>query len=976
MRRLALPILIAACLAALVSACFGRVLFRGEQFSFRDAGMYYYPLYHRVQAEWAAGRWPLWDDGENAGMPLLGNPTAAVLYPPKLLIFGALPYPTAVRIYAVAHVVLAFGGMMALLRGWGVSPAGAAVGGLGYAFSGPVLSMSCNIIYLVGAGWIPWGLRAVDRWVREGRRDGPPWLAAALAMMVLGGDPEGAYLIGLCAGGYALGLAWAGSMSRSRARSIAIAAGVLAAFWGLAAVESSHRLALYEASTRPDGMPGPADISSPLALLARAGAVVALVVAGWRGRKSEASSRLLGLAGAAFLAALMAGAQLVPVAEFMAQTDRAARVNEQHEAFDLSIEPQYLPGLAWPNVAGGIHRGSRAWMDAILDLNGTNLQWFPSLYPGALVLVLGLGAMGFRGGPAWRGWLTAMAAVGLVVALGKFGGPLWWIRWIPGVSGRLGPHDPPDMAAFRADGRWPDAWGSPYWAMAHALPGFGQFRFPAKAFPIALAGLAGLAGLGWDQLATGRSGRAARIAAVLLAVTLVGLASAVAFRWPIIGLIAAKAFRSGPMGPLDPAGSFAEIRDGLTHAAVALALAIGLAWAARSRIGPGRVAAVALIGLTLDLALANAPAVVSAPQATFDAKPEAAGVIEEAERRDPSPGPFRIHRLPLWNPGEWMRRTAPDRLSTMVRWEADTLMPKYGLLWGLEYAETFGVAEVNEYHWFFAPFRRAVDAGGAEMLGIEPGRRIVVAPRRGFDLWNARYFILPTRPDGWADATRGYASLLEGTDQIYPPPEAFRGPDGARRMEDYVERRDFQVLRNRDAFPRAWVVHDARFVEPLAGRPEADAARDLLEMLYRGDKIWNIPGRPVEDLRRVARLDRADRTTPGVNLSKGPTLPTETPIITHHEPGRVEIDVTMRSPGLVILSDLYYPGWHLTIDGREAPILRANYLMRGAAVGEGRHRLVYTYRPASFRAGAAASILGLLGFAGLLIRAGRAGRAG
>ena len=41
--------------------------------------------------KWNQGRWPLWEPEENAGMPLLGNPTAAVLYPGKL-VFAVLPY--------------------------------------------------------------------------------------------------------------------------------------------------------------------------------------------------------------------------------------------------------------------------------------------------------------------------------------------------------------------------------------------------------------------------------------------------------------------------------------------------------------------------------------------------------------------------------------------------------------------------------------------------------------------------------------------------------------------------------------------------------------------------------------------------------------------------------------------------------------------------------------------------------------------
>src|SRR5579885_1644625 len=100
------PALALLCLVFLILACFGPVLFQGRQFAYRDSGNFYYPLYRRVQQEWEAGRLPLWLPEENSGAPLLGNPTAAVLYPSKL-VFAALPYPWAMRAYVVAHLVLA-----------------------------------------------------------------------------------------------------------------------------------------------------------------------------------------------------------------------------------------------------------------------------------------------------------------------------------------------------------------------------------------------------------------------------------------------------------------------------------------------------------------------------------------------------------------------------------------------------------------------------------------------------------------------------------------------------------------------------------------------------------------------------------------------------------------------------------------------------------------------------------------------------
>ena len=66
----------------------------------------------------------------------------------------------------------------------------------------------CNVIFLVGAAWLPLGFLAVDRWVRLGSRPALLGLAIVLAMQTLGGDPQSAYLLGLCGCGYAVGVAW------------------------------------------------------------------------------------------------------------------------------------------------------------------------------------------------------------------------------------------------------------------------------------------------------------------------------------------------------------------------------------------------------------------------------------------------------------------------------------------------------------------------------------------------------------------------------------------------------------------------------------------------------------------------------------------------------------------------------------------------------------------------------------------------
>jgi len=68
-----------------------------------------------------------------------------------------------------------------------------------------------------------------------------------------------------------------------------------------------------------------------------------------------------------------------------------------------------------------------------------------------------------------------------------------------------------------------------------------------------------------------------------------------------------------------------------------------------------------------------------------------------------------------------------------------------------------------------------------------------------------------------------------------------------------------------------------------------------------------------------------------------------------------------------VLNDVYYPGWIVTVDGRQAPVQRMNYLLRGVRVGAGSHHVRFVYAPLSYLAGliisagvAAALLLGSL----------------
>ena len=988
-----------ACGLALLLFFYRSVLFNGEQFGFRDAAHFYYPLYHRVQAEWAAGRWPLWDPSENAGMPLLGNPTAAVLYPGKL-IYAALPYPWAVRIYAVAHTALAFVGMLALMRSWGVGRAGSAIAGLSYAFGAPVLFQYSNIIFLVGAAWTPWGFLAVDRWLRLGRPGALALLAFVLAMQVLGGDPESAYVIGLCGGGYAIGMEWVKAWGswKVRARMWAPIAAVVIVAW----VAITLVLAAYLPGFRPlksDGPWGPfsrwfATGKVPVFRLAAFegpvpgfpwvswlptvmagvwGAIGLVILARWRRRGSARVPlvpKLAGLAAAAALGGALSAAQLAPVLEFTRISGRATDEGP-HDIYPFSLEPYRVVEFAWPGVFGRRFGEPTSWIAMIPPVH-EHRAWVPSLYLGGLTALLALGAAGFRGGPPWRGWLTAIAAVSLVGSFGQFASPLFVARMAPeavkgmgftelgarlsAMAAPLGPLDPPASNSVRLDGYLRDGDGSPYCLMAALLPGFHTFRFPSKLLSFTALALAGLAGIGWDRVLEGRSRRPGRAALWASGATLSVLLAVVAARGTIVARWDALKIAT-IFGPFDASGAVEDIKIALLQGGAVLALSAGLIAMARRR--PELAGVLAVVFVAVDLGLANASMVRSVPQSDFEAMPKVLREIAKAEQADPSPGPYRIHRMPIWNPNIWRIERSKDRVRDFVRWELDTIQPKYGLLHDVEYTYTLGTAELYDYEWFFAPFPRAVRGATAAQLNIKPGEKVVVYPRRGFDLWNSRYFIVPGLPR-WDDPDRGIAAFLSRVERIYPPPDAFKGKADEAKARDWIERDDVQVYRNKDAFPRAWIVHNARFKPVVTGLTRDARKETMEEVLFSNDPLWQDPDRTLYDPRQMAWIEADDGERvalagyfPGISPQAGESAQV---VEAESGPQRVVLDVALARPGLVILADVYYPGWKLTIDDHPTPILRANRLMRGAPVREGTHRLVYSYEPRSFRVGAVVSL--------------------
>lgn len=135
-----------------------------------------------------------------------------------------------------------------------------------------------------------------------------------------------------------------------------------------------------------------------------------------------------------------------------------------------------------------------------------------------------------------------------------------------------------------------------------------------------------------------------------------------------------------------------------------------------------------------------------------------------------------------------------------------------------------------------------------------------------------------------------------------------------------------RVLRNDAALPHAWIVHDALQVE----RGEA------LNLLANGGV----------DPRETVLLETAPPAL------EEPTDPGEDTVsITSYEADRIQLTARTTAAGILVVSEVFDSGWHVYVDGKRAPLLVADHILRAVPLAAGEHVIEMRYEPVSLRAG-------------------------
>jgi uncharacterized membrane protein YfhO len=100
--------------------------------------------------------------------------------------------------------------------------------------------------------------------------------------------------------------------------------------------------------------------------------------------------------------------------------------------------------------------------------------------------------------------------------------------------------------------------------------------------------------------------------------------------------------------------------------------------------------------------------------------------------------------------------------------------------------------------------------------------------------------------------------------------------------------------------------------------------------------------------------------TPIESLGSVDSSPAGTVNVDQYENTHLSLTAQMQRSGWLVLSEMFYPGWHATVDGAPANIYRADYILRALPLPPGPHQIDLYFMPDSFVTGAVISLGTLL----------------
>jgi hypothetical protein len=252
----------------------------------------------------------------------------------------------------------------------------------------------------------------------------------------------------------------------------------------------------------------------------------------------------------------------------------------------------------------------------------------------------------------------------------------------------------------------------------------------------------------------------------------------------------------------------------------------------------------------------------------------------------------------------------------------------------------------------------------AMRFGLYDARGYDFPVEKRFDaLW--RRYVAPgvgdfTQPEEFAGATPAALralSLLSVSDLMVGPLQAIKLPLRGPGLSVAYRGADAVVYANANALPRVFIAPAQRTVSGENAALSAVTAPDF-------------------DGRRVAITEHPVPGVPQAGTGGAPPGSPGSATLKSYGSEHVVIDADASAPGLLVLTDTFYPGWTATVDGRSVPVERVDDVLRGVALSPGRHVVEFRYQPTSWTIGWIISLLAVIGVAVAVVTAVRGTRRG
>ena len=165
---------------------------------------------------------------------------------------------------------------------------------------------------------------------------------------------------------------------------------------------------------------------------------------------------------------------------------------------------------------------------------------------------------------------------------------------------------------------------------------------------------------------------------------------------------------------------------------------------------------------------------------------------------------------------------------------------------------------------------------------------------------------------------------------------------------DVVYDKEITILENKNAFPRAFVVHRAENISD---------SNEIFTRLKATD--FDIRNRIIIEKNLPENM---------ISGNNSPENDNSVAKITNYNDQEVQIDAKMENDGFLVLTDQYYPGWKAFVDEKETEIYPTDYIFRSIYLKKGSHVIRFVYDPLSYRIGKYISLIILLVLIGLFTK--------